>query len=71
MSAHSFFGQSAEERESGMQAEERRRINAGFQCPECWGARIETRYSHFQQDDRFCCLECGCIWSRPIPIKRR
>lgn len=39
--------------------EERTRITAGWQCPECFGVRIETRE---ERKDAFLCVECGCQW---------
>jgi Zn ribbon nucleic-acid-binding protein len=37
------------------------RVAAGWQCPECYGVRIETRRI-FASDrvEGFTCTECGC-----------
>lgn len=36
-------------------------VEAGFQCPECSGVRIETRQSKLDSSpDGFLCVECGC-----------
>jgi hypothetical protein len=43
--------------------EEQQRIRAGWQCPECYGARIQARTSPFQPNNGFLCVECGCQWS--------
>lgn len=41
----------------GYTAEEKSRIRAGFQCPECFGANVETRTRI-----AFECRECGARW---------
>lgn len=44
--------------------QEKRRIETGIQCPECWGVAIQTRRSRFQANiEGFLCIECGCQWS--------
>jgi hypothetical protein len=40
-------------------ADERLRVNMGWQCPECFGPNVETpeRQQHI-------CQDCGCQWDR-------
>lgn len=46
--------------------QEKARVNAGFQCPECYGVHITRQESRFsgQSEDKFSCRSCGCQWSR-------
>ena len=39
---------------------------AGWQCPECWGSRVDRFESRFggSSEDRFECHECGATWHR-------
>ena len=38
-------------------ADERLRVNMGWQCPECFGVNIDTPERH-----HFTCRDCGCQW---------
>lgn len=63
---------SKHERPQGHSGAEKARINAGWQCPECFGVRIKTfqsdRYpGHFVS---WQCEECGCQWSPPIALRK-
>lgn len=42
------------------------RIRQGWQCPECYGVRIDCFESRFggRSEDRFECNECGATWHR-------
>ena len=42
--------------------EEKRRIRAGLQCPECYGVRVLTL--HGTKTGKYQCNECGCLWDR-------
>jgi hypothetical protein len=44
----------------------RRRINAGWQCPECYGVRIALRDRQPHELQGFLCEECGCHWSEAV-----
>ena len=49
--------------------EERARINAGWQCGECYGVNITRRAPAFGLgQEQFTCRECGCQWT-PIRIE--
>lgn len=51
----------------------RRHADLGWQCPECYGVRIET----FQSDKypgafkSWQCQECGCQWLPPLDEESR
>jgi hypothetical protein len=38
------------------------RISLGFQCPECYGIRIELMPRQPHDPHRCQCQECGCQW---------
>ena len=44
------------------------RLMAGWQCPECWGSRVDRFESRFggPSEDRFECRECGTTWHRAV-----
>jgi hypothetical protein len=49
--------------------DESRRIENGYQCPECCGVNTHCRYSPLtrQKDPtKFECGDCGCNWSKQI-----
>jgi ribosomal protein L37AE/L43A len=43
-------------------ADEKSRIVKGFQCPECFGVRVEVR-----SRIAFACRECGAQWHADAP----
>jgi hypothetical protein len=44
---------------------ERLRVNAGIQCPECFGVQVLPRQDRFDASPTgFLCPECGCQWDR-------
>jgi hypothetical protein len=43
-------------------ANEKSRIRAGFQCPECFGVRVEVR-----SQTAFACREYGAQWHADAP----
>ncbi len=52
-------------------AEERKRINLGLQCPECFGVYTRVRWppnTRQRESDKYECLDCGCNWSRRIVV---
>lgn len=56
-----------------MKTQERQRIEAGMQCPECYGANTGLRYElQTKETDstKFECRSCGCNWSTPIKVTR-
>lgn len=39
------------------------RVNAGWQCPECYGPWVETQKDRFDVKlTNFVCVDCGCQW---------
>jgi hypothetical protein len=49
-----------------MNTQEQLRIQAGLQCPECYGVRITKRSRQPHEPQGFQCEECGCNWSEQI-----
>lgn len=48
-----------------------KRIENGWQCPECYGVNVECRYNRFQaKPEGFQCNDCGCNWSQKITIEK-
>ena len=47
-------------------AEERARVNIGWQCPECFGTNIDTpQYRNvYVEPKKYTCRDCGCVWDR-------
>jgi ribosomal protein L37AE/L43A len=53
--------------QQGYTGEEKARIRAGFQCPECFGSQVETISTGTFEPLRFQCTECGSQWSASAP----
>lgn len=44
-----------------------KRVLLGWQCPECYGIRINVRQPRFDPSPiGWLCEECGCQWSPPV-----
>ena len=46
------------------QVDLKERIDLGFQCPECYGVRIELLPRQPHDFHKYQCQECGCEWQR-------
>lgn len=44
----------------GLEDETSKRVDAGIQCPECYGVQISEIIGFHR---KFQCQECGCEWS--------
>lgn len=46
--------------------QERKRVNAGLQCPECYGVQTFARYDTLTKQNctsKYECRECGYNWT--------
>ena len=46
------------------QDETKARAARGWQCPECYGVRVEHQPRQPHDRHSYQCQECGCQWSR-------
>lgn len=45
--------------------QEKRFVNKGWQCPECYGPNVSNRTTRFDaQPIGFLCTDCGCQWDK-------
>jgi predicted RNA-binding Zn-ribbon protein involved in translation (DUF1610 family) len=51
-------------------SQEQKRIEMGWQCPECSSVKVIGRYNRLQaKPEGFECQNCGCNWSPKIKVK--